>query len=174
MRRAFLCVALGVALVASACGGNETGAPEIAPFEPSSTNPLSGQLGTDTTEDGPSPFVGDDPEVIQARFDQALASQDFCQLAAALDSSLPDVSDGDAVVAVYVKVSSSVDAAVVFVPVELEEPWETIVTSARLAAVAAERSGGDINDPALIAPFTTNAFETAFGRIDRYVEQNCV
>jgi hypothetical protein len=174
MIRAALSTAIAVlALGAVGCGGSGEGAPEIADFDASSTNPLSGQLGTGDDGDAPSPLVGDDPEVIQARFDQALASEDFCQLAEALDSSLPDVSDGDAVVAVYAKVSTSVETAVVFVPADLAEAWEAVVKAARLASVAAERSGGDIDDPALNAPFTTNSFETSFAKIDRYVEENC-
>ena len=173
MRRSLLWLAALPAIFfsAAACSGDDEGAPILADIETPSTNPLSGQLGGD--DDSPSPFVGEDPDVIIARLDQATAAQDFCALAEALDSTLPDDSDGEAVVAVFVTMADSTQTAVAFVPDDLAESWQAIVDATTAAAATVEQSGGDVSDPALVAKFRTSSFESALAQVDRYVDRNC-
>jgi hypothetical protein len=155
-----------------ACSERQGGGPELAPLPTSTTLALSGDLST-TTVDEPNKPIGSSPAQIRAEFDRAVASRDFCGLLEVTNSALPDVEDRAAVVETYAKVAEAMDAATSFVPDELAETWPVVVSASERASVAAERSQGDLSDPAIAGAFDTGEFEQASVELDFWQDENC-
>lgn len=175
MRRSlgWLAVAALAALSALGCSDTVDDAPFAtpAPLASTTTVPREGTL-VDPGDVVADP-EGRTPAEIAAALEGALADEDTCELVAVLDDDPPDVSDPAAVVVVYGDVADAVAAARSFVPDVLAEPWETVVDAAATAADAAERSGGDVGDPALRAAFDTAEFTSAFAAVDAWAIDNC-
>jgi hypothetical protein len=161
------------ALVVGACTERQGGSPQLAPIETSTTQALNGDLSTTTLDERPSKPVGSSPAQIRADFDRAVQARDFCGLLDVTNSALPDVEDRDAVVETYAKVAESMEAATDFVPSELAESWPVVVTASRRASVAAERSQGDLTDPAISGAFETGDFERVSVELDTWQDENC-
>lgn len=167
---ALVVVALLVASCSQRRGG---GSPELAPIVTSTTLALTGDLSTTTVDESPAKPVGSSPARIRAEFDRVVRARDFCGLLEVMNSALPDVEDRATVVETYAKVAESMEAATDFVPDELAETWPVVVASSKRAAVAAERSQGDLNDPSISSAFDTGEFEQASVELDTWEDENC-
>jgi hypothetical protein len=156
-----------------ACSERQGGSPQLAPIETSTTQALNGDLSTTTVDERPTKPVGSSPAQIRADFDQAVAARDFCGLLDVMNSALPDVEDRMAVVETYAKVAESMNAATEFVPEELAESWPVVVSASERASEAAERSQGDLNDPAISGAFDTGEFEQVSVELDTWEDEHC-
>jgi hypothetical protein len=160
--------------VGAGCSEREGGVPTLAPIETTTSLPDSGVLSAPTTSElGPSKAVGQSLAAIVDDFDQAVSSRDFCGLLNAMNSDLPDTDDHTAVKETYRKVADSVRAARSFVPTELVDQWSAVVDATESAAKAASRANGQIDDPALQAPFSTAAFQEATVDLDAWNDAHC-
>jgi hypothetical protein len=161
-----------VPLLVTSCTKEEgTGLPPLAPLETTTTVPLN--VSATTLEPGPSKAAGKAFAAISDDFDRATSARDVCGLLAAMNADLPDVDDRHSVVETYQKVAASVSRARSFVPSELSDAWTTVETATASAAKAAERSGGQIDDPALQASFSTGDFEQATTQLVAWSDEHC-
>jgi hypothetical protein len=166
-------VVSALALSLAACSERQGGGPELAPLPTSTTLASSGDLSTTTVDDNPQKPVGSSPAQIRADLDRAVADRDFCGLLDVVNSALPDVEDRAAVVETYQKLADTMRAATSFVPKELTESWVVVVSASKRAAVAAERSQGDLSDPAMSGAFDTGEFEQVSVELDAWQDEHC-
>ena len=178
-RRAVRAVLVAAVTVAIAAGGvsctkqEGDGLPPLAPLDTSTVLPQQGTLSPTTTEPGPSKVKGLAFAQIAADFDQATSARDFCGLLGAMQADLPDVDDRQSVIDTYRKVADSVRSARAFVPSSLKDQWPAVETATENAAKAAERSGGQIDDPALQGAFGTGDFQQASVELDAWSDEHC-
>jgi hypothetical protein len=166
-------VAVTVGVVAG-CSEREGGTPTLAPIATTTSVPDSGVLSSPTTsEPGPSKAAGQSLAAIVDDFDKAVSGRDFCGLLNAMSSDLPDTDDHTAVKETYRKVADSVRAARSFVPAELADQWTAVVDATETAAKAASRANGQIDDPALQAPFSSAPFQEASVDLDAWNDAHC-
>lgn len=169
--RRVVIVALGLAIAlatASGCTQREGPADEALP--------TTTTLQPGTTTSGPataSTLVGRTPDQIRDSLTSAVSARNFCAFAAALDDAVPDVTDGQAVISTYEALDSAVHAAQRFRPATLADAWTVVMAGVDEGVAAAKRVGGDLNDPALQAPFTAGDFEAAMTLVESWSDSNC-
>jgi hypothetical protein len=122
---------------------------------------------------GPAPLQPRTLQQITSELHSAVAARDFCRLVLALDDAAPDTSDGKDVIAAYAALSAAVHQASGFVPDELSASWPVVVSNVDEGVAAARRVGGDVQDPALRAPFLDGAFESAMTAVETWADAHC-
>jgi len=155
-----------IALTGCSGSGDEPKAKDLS-FPTSSDSPTS----TADPLAAPPPT----PAQIRAEFNSAIARGDMCAVIEVLDSRVPDVGDRRAVVATYRIVSTSTRRAgrMTGFPADLAAAWPSVVEATRLASVEADRSRGDITDPAIGAQFATSEFDEAYRTVIAWSEAHC-
>lgn len=161
---AALCAATGVA----ACSERQGPPPRLLV-----TTTTEAGATTTTLPSSVSTLPPKSVDDIRAAFDTAIAARDFCGVLAALDDASPDTSDGAAVIAAYEVLADKVQRAASFVPTELAPAWQTVVGAVREGRTAARRVGGNVNDPALRAPFIDGAFQVAMSAAEAWADSHC-
>ena len=164
-RRALVCVA---ALVVSGCTQRQGPPPQLVV-----TTTTEPGVTTTTLPGGPPPLPPRTLDEIEGDLEDAVAAGDFCALVDALDDAAPDTDDGQVVIATYEALATAVKQAASFVPSQLSESWTIVVAGIDDGVVAARRVGGDVDDPALRAPFVDGQFESAMTAVETWSDSNC-
>jgi hypothetical protein len=168
-RRAVI-VALGLVVAMIAVGGctqREGPADETLPTTTTLARTTTSGSATAST------LAGRTPDQIRDSLTSAVSARNFCALTAALDDAVPDVTDGQAVISTYQALDSAVHAATAFRPAALADSWTVVTAGVDEGVAAAKRVGGDLNDPALQAPFTAGDFEAAMTLVESWSDANC-
>ena len=168
--RRVVIVALGLAIAVVAAGGctqREGPADEALPT--TTLAPRTTTSGSATA----STLAGRTPGQIRDSLTSAVSARNFCAFAAALDDAVPDVTDGQAVISTYEALDAAVHAAEGFRPATLTDAWTVVIAGVDGGVAAAKRVGGDLNDPALQAPFTGGEFEAAMTLVESWSDSNC-
>ena len=56
---------------------------------------------------------------------------------------------------------------------ELDDSWTIVVAGVEDGVTAARRVGGDVDDPALRAPFVDGQFESAMTAVETWADSSC-
>jgi hypothetical protein len=128
---------------------------------------------TTTLPGGPPPLPPRTLGQVTRELDAAVSARDFCKLVVALDDAAPDASDGRTVIAAYEALAAAAHRARGFVPDELASIWPVVVSAIDEGVQAARRVGGDVQDPALRAPFLDGSFESAMSAVETWADAHC-